>query len=190
MKDMSAKDKIKQSMVEACIILALSAVLGFAVNSMDAHGIRISGSDPLLEYVPDDGQGHELPHSHVHAHELHRKSAHDTILEPVYLDDAELDSLMQIDDVLLIDVRAASDFSKVRIRGSINVPIQVYDQYLNDLPRDRWLICYCAGPPCDSSEFLALELIDAGYNRVAVYHGGIRGLIQAGLDTTRDGGVR
>lgn len=190
MKEISATDKIKQSMVEACIILAISAVLGFTVNSMDAHGIRVSSSDPSLEYAPDNGHGHELPHAHVHAHELHNESADDTILDPLYLNQTMLDSLMQTQNVLLIDVRSASDYNKVHISGSINVPIQDYDQYLNDLPRDRWLICYCAGPPCDSSDFLALELIDAGYKRVAVYHDGIRGLIQAGMDTTRDGGAR
>ena len=47
------------------------------------------------------------------------------------------------------------------------------------LPKDNWLICYCDGPQCDLSELLAYQLMELGFEKVAIYHEGIEGWIKA-----------
>ncbi|MGJ8684960.1 MAG: rhodanese-like domain-containing protein [Nonlabens sp.] len=44
----------------------------------------------------------------------------------------------------LLDVRTASEFNGNHIEGSKNIPVQVIDQKMNSLDKNRPVIVYCA----------------------------------------------
>ncbi len=77
---------------------------------------------------------------------------------------------------LLLDARPPKVYAAAHIPGALNLPVDFLEdsvQVLQRLPRDIWLVCYCDGPPCDLGERLAFELQGWGFQRVAVYEGGM-----------------
>jgi cytochrome c oxidase cbb3-type subunit III len=72
----------------------------------------------------------------------------------------------------LLDARAPSDYLGGHIAGAVSVPFYDPDPYLASLPRDAWLVCYCACPHAESGQ-LARKLAAAGFTRVTVLDEGI-----------------
>ncbi|QJP34411.1 rhodanese-like domain-containing protein [Nonlabens sp. Ci31] len=48
------------------------------------------------------------------------------------------------DGALLLDVRTSSEFNGSHIEGSKNIPVQVIDQKLSSLDKEKPVIVYCA----------------------------------------------
>lgn len=48
------------------------------------------------------------------------------------------------EDAQLLDVRTASEFNGGHIAGSKNIPVQVIDQKMNSLDKNKPVIVYCA----------------------------------------------
>ena len=48
------------------------------------------------------------------------------------------------DGAQLLDVRTASEFNGNHIEGSKNIPVQVIDQKLKELDKEKPIIVYCA----------------------------------------------
>jgi cytochrome c oxidase cbb3-type subunit 3/ubiquinol-cytochrome c reductase cytochrome c subunit len=67
----------------------------------------------------------------------------------------------------LLDARAPSDYMNGHIAGAVSVPFYDPSPYLSALPKDAWLICYCACPHAESGK-LAQKLLEAGFAKVAV----------------------
>lgn len=72
----------------------------------------------------------------------------------------------------LLDARAPTDYVHEHISGAVSVPFYDPAPYLNDLPRDAWLVCYCACPHAESKS-LAAALVNAGFPKVTVLDEGI-----------------
>lgn len=66
-----------------------------------------------------------------------------------------------------LDARAASDYLTEHIKGAVSVPFYDPAPYLSALPKDTWLICYCACPH-SASGHLAGKLLAAGFKKVTV----------------------
>ncbi|MBI4347358.1 MAG: c-type cytochrome [Elusimicrobia bacterium] len=66
-----------------------------------------------------------------------------------------------------LDARAASDYLTEHIKGAVSVPFYDPAPYLPALPKDTWLICYCACPH-SASGHLAGKLLAAGFRKVTV----------------------
>lgn len=74
--------------------------------------------------------------------------------------------------IIIIDARATSDWSLMRIPGAISVPYYAYSK-LDELPRDgTWAIAYCACPH-HASGVVVDELRKRGYQNSAVLDEGI-----------------
>ncbi len=67
----------------------------------------------------------------------------------------------------IIDARAPSDYALSHIEGAVSVPFYDPTPYLDALPRNEWLVCYCACPHSESGA-LAQQLLDAGFTKVAL----------------------
>ena len=67
----------------------------------------------------------------------------------------------------LLDARAPSDYMNEHISGAISVPFYDPSPYLSALPKDAWLVCYCACPHAESGR-LAHQLLEKGFTKVAV----------------------
>jgi cytochrome c oxidase cbb3-type subunit 3/ubiquinol-cytochrome c reductase cytochrome c subunit len=72
----------------------------------------------------------------------------------------------------LLDARAPSDYSTEHIAGAVSVPFYDPDPYVNALPKDAWLVCYCACPHAESGQ-LAKKLTDKGFTKVTVLDEGL-----------------
>jgi cytochrome c oxidase cbb3-type subunit 3/ubiquinol-cytochrome c reductase cytochrome c subunit len=72
----------------------------------------------------------------------------------------------------LLDARAPSDYTGEHIAGAVSVPFYDPDPYFGALPRDAWLVCYCACPHAESGQ-LAEKLVAKGFTKVTILDEGI-----------------
>jgi cytochrome c oxidase cbb3-type subunit 3/ubiquinol-cytochrome c reductase cytochrome c subunit len=67
----------------------------------------------------------------------------------------------------VLDARAPSDYLANHIAGAVSVPFYDPDPYLSGLPKQVWLVCYCACPHAESGQ-LARKLAASGLTKVTV----------------------
>jgi cytochrome c oxidase cbb3-type subunit 3 len=72
----------------------------------------------------------------------------------------------------LLDARAPSDYTGEHIAGAVSVPFYDPDPYFDALPKNAWLVCYCACPRAESGT-LAQKLQAKGFTKVTVLAEGI-----------------
>ncbi len=72
----------------------------------------------------------------------------------------------------LLDARAPSDYTNEHIAGAVSVPFYDPQPYLQALPRNAWLVAYCACPHAESGT-LAQKLQAAGFTKVTVLDEGL-----------------
>jgi len=72
----------------------------------------------------------------------------------------------------LLDARAPSDYMREHIAGAVSVPFYDPQPYVSALPRNSWLVCYCACPHAESGQ-LAQKLQASGFSKVTVLDEGL-----------------
>ena len=72
----------------------------------------------------------------------------------------------------ILDARAPSDYMREHIAGAVSVPFYDPSPYFAALPKDTWLVCYCACPHAESGQ-LAQQLGAQGFTKVAVLDEGL-----------------
>ena len=156
----------KKFLVEAIFIIMLAVVLGFGSNLFHPKKVKISFSRPPIEFVEDNISAQTLPDVGINPTE-----------EPILLTMKQVVTLLEKDQALLLDARSEKEYQKEHMPGARHLSHNdlLKNKNILELPKDKWLICYCEGPNCDQAETLAYELIFAGYQRVAVYRGGLEG---------------
>lgn len=70
-----------------------------------------------------------------------------------------------------LDARAPSDYVAGHIAGANVVPFYDAEKYVSLLPKDRWLVCYCACPHAESGK-LADTLFANGFTKVTILNEG------------------
>jgi rhodanese-related sulfurtransferase len=77
--------------------------------------------------------------------------------------------------ITFVDARDESDYLAGHIKNSINIPFDDFDnhkQKLDQLPKEKPLVIYCAGTECDLSILLGNLLFEMGYKKIYVFFGG------------------
>jgi rhodanese-related sulfurtransferase len=87
-------------------------------------------------------------------------------------------------DVIVLDVRAASEYAAGHIPGALSAPLDELEKALRTLPKDREIVAYCRGLYCGLSEKAVALLRRKGY-RATRMHDGVVDWRQAGLPVTR-----
>lgn len=72
----------------------------------------------------------------------------------------------------ILDARAPSDYAREHIAGAVSVPFYDPAPYFDGLPKDAWLVCYCACPHAESGQ-LAQKLAAQGFKKVTVLDEGL-----------------
>lgn len=72
----------------------------------------------------------------------------------------------------LLDARAPTDYTREHIAGAVSVPFYDPDPYVEKLPKDTWLVCYCSCPHAESSS-PARALQGKGFDKVTVLDEGL-----------------
>ena len=85
----------------------------------------------------------------------------------------------------LLDAREPSAYTILHIAGAVSVPFYDPSPYFDALPKDVWLVCYCACPHAESRT-LAQALLDKGFAHVTVLHEGL-GVWKGRKYATREG---
>ncbi len=85
----------------------------------------------------------------------------------------------------VLDARAPSDYLNEHIAGAVSVPFYDPDPYMAQLPKDAWIVCYCACPHAESGT-LAQKLQAKGFTKVTVLDEGL-GVWKARKYPTRTG---
>jgi cytochrome c oxidase cbb3-type subunit 3/ubiquinol-cytochrome c reductase cytochrome c subunit len=68
---------------------------------------------------------------------------------------------------VLLDARAPSDYAASHVAGAINLPFYDVGSYLDTLPDDHWIVCYCACPHAESGR-AADTLLSSGFTKVTI----------------------
>ena len=95
------------------------------------------------------------------------------------------------EEFVLVDALAPMSFAHSHLPGAINLPPEWVDERGPGRIPDRSIeiVVYCSGVSCDSSEIVALRLMELGYPNVRHYSGGKRDWL-AGKLPFEGGGVR
>ncbi|PJF37111.1 MAG: MBL fold metallo-hydrolase [Candidatus Thermofonsia Clade 1 bacterium] len=70
----------------------------------------------------------------------------------------------QLDEVLLLDVRGATEYAEVHLSGALNIPVGHLPRRLAEVPRDKPIVTYCASGY--RSQIAASWLRAQGYTQV------------------------
>lgn len=148
---------MKSLLWKMVLILAVSMVLGFVNNSTNPNKIRVQFERPETETVADS---------------LLVQSSQK---EVVVVNKQQVAELVEKGG-LLLDVRLPEEFADNHIEGAANIPYELLGEYIDKvdaLDKERWIITYCDGPPCEKSVLMADEFKIMGFLRIAVYYDGL-----------------
>lgn len=76
----------------------------------------------------------------------------------------ELESMIENENVLLIDVRPSIEYEFGHIIGAISIPLNELTEKLKNLSKNKEIVAYCRGPFCALSDEAVKILSDQGYN--------------------------
>ncbi|MBN1155959.1 rhodanese-like domain-containing protein [candidate division KSB1 bacterium] len=161
---------------EVSVILGAAAFFGLFINFFHPHGVRVSFTRPPLPYADDELLVKKLHRDAQSSKPGTSKGENIRYTEPALVSTKQVIDLMTKNDAILIDAREPEKYYAEQIPSSINIPFEMYDLYksvVDTLSADKWLICFCDGPPCDMGELLAHELAADGFPKVAIYAEGI-----------------
>lgn len=74
--------------------------------------------------------------------------------------------------MILIDARPPADYARMHIAGAISVPFYQVADYAKQIPKDRFILAYCACPHAESGQ-VRDALRGLGYPRAAVIDEGL-----------------
>jgi rhodanese-related sulfurtransferase len=74
-------------------------------------------------------------------------------------------------DLILLDARSRPDYLFDHITGAISMPFYEVDERFTELPKDKWVIAYCACPRAEAENAVGV-LKTKGFHKVAVMYDG------------------
>lgn len=80
-------------------------------------------------------------------------------------------SLLEKDEVILIDVRPEEEYRRGHIHRALSMPVDRLLEELSNLPRDRQIVAYCRGPFCAYADEAVRLLLENGYQAVRLEEG-------------------
>jgi rhodanese-related sulfurtransferase/DNA-binding transcriptional ArsR family regulator len=83
----------------------------------------------------------------------------------------EFDDLARSGNVVLVDVRPASEFATAHVDGAVNIPVAELAARIGELPTDADVVAYCRGPYCVMAATAVARLREAGIAAVRLEGG-------------------
>ena len=166
----------KRAIQQGLMITVIATVIGLVVNSFHPRKVALSFSRPPLQYAADSLLAEELPSVNIAGQSDAVSLSPNEIGVPIIVSARQVRQFVSQSQALLLDARTPAEYEAGHLPGATLMPVDFlydYEKQINDLPKDRWLICYCDGPPCDLGELLAQELSLRGFQKVAVYQDGL-----------------
>ena len=106
----------------------------------------------------------------------HSSVSADEKIKIYVIDLAETYKQFQSGKTVFIDARYPNDYKTEHIKGSINLPADMFDEYYPEVANlfsiDDPLVIYCSGPGCDLSAALGDVMRDMGYTKIMLFEEG------------------
>jgi cytochrome c oxidase cbb3-type subunit 3/ubiquinol-cytochrome c reductase cytochrome c subunit len=127
----------------------------------------------------------ELPSKTLEAPLLNPEGPEPTFpLEGRYISTEELAAAYEEGAAMVLaDARPPSDYVLGHISGAVSVPFFEVENYLEQLPKDRWIVAYCACPHAESG-VVADALEAEGFSQVKVLNEGYDDWVEKGHPIT------
>jgi rhodanese-related sulfurtransferase len=93
----------------------------------------------------------------------------------------ELRSLIEKNEVTVIDVRNIEPYLAAHIPGSLQIPVTMIEGEIPHLPKGKKIVTYCSCPAEESSGQAAMILAHGGITDVVALKGGFDAWVSAGL---------
>jgi rhodanese-related sulfurtransferase/predicted transcriptional regulator len=74
----------------------------------------------------------------------------------------ELETRLQDDDIVVLDVRPEQEYATGHIPGAHSIPVDQIEDHLDELPKDKEIVAYCRGPYCVYSDDAVRHLREEG----------------------------
>ncbi len=158
-----------KTLKEIICIVAISVVLGLLVNMFHPEPAVLSWERPLPLMNKSDGM--------------------EIGTDPAIISIDQLKDLIEKGNVLIIDARLPEEYNVGHIPDAINVSFDLLGEHVQKIlqePRDRALVTYCDGPPCEKSVVLATELKSLEFTKVYVFYDGLEDWIGNGNRVTEE----
>jgi rhodanese-related sulfurtransferase len=169
------KNIFKKLLLQILAIAVASSVLGILANSLNPNGVTLSSLRPVLAPVADDVLSIDLGETVVGGLALDSSNV-ELSQGPVVINTVQLKKLLVEKKTILLDARLPEEYKHGHIPTALNVPFESIGDYIDTiegLPKDKWIVCYCDGPPCDLGELLAFEMFMMEFPYVAIYAEGL-----------------
>jgi rhodanese-related sulfurtransferase len=89
--------------------------------------------------------------------------------------------------MLVINVLDRALYDDCHIAGSIHVPFDHVEKYVQNMNKATEIVVYCSNYACTTSDYVARKLRDRGFTHVMVYEGGMAEWWQHKLPTVGPG---
>ena len=159
---------MRNAILQAIAIAAVSVVVGFAFNSFSRNGINPFRARAKVP-VAADGALAGTEGIRIVALEEARRAVES--------------------GASVIDARRKEDFDEGHIPGALLFDYydmgRYRDRVLSVLSNEREIVVYCSEATCDDSELLAKELYLLGFTKLFVFKGGFAEWSGAGLPVER-----
>ena len=154
---------IRKSILQMIGLMILGAGVGLAYNAVSPQGIPLTGGKEAR---------------------LEQQGAQIVSLK-------EVEYYLKQPGIVLVDARSPEEYSLGHIPKALNLPDDQFDKYIgqlrNKLMNANFIIVYCSGGSCGTSEDLAGKLLKIGIgdSRIAVFEGGLPVWMRAKLPIER-----
>jgi rhodanese-related sulfurtransferase len=159
---------LRNAILQALAITAVSAVLGFAFNSLSRNGVNPFAMAEKVPVAPGDAQAGT---------------------EGIRIIDLDEARRVVESGASVLDARRKDEYDEGHIPGAIlfdYYDMGTYrDSVLSRLSNEGEIMVYCSEPTCDDSELLAGELYRLGFTKLLVFKGGFAEWSGAGLPVER-----
>ncbi|MBO9731666.1 MAG: ArsR family transcriptional regulator [Chitinophaga sp.] len=87
------------------------------------------------------------------------------------IDAATLATMLEKDEVVLLDVRPEEEYNRGHIHRALSIPVDHLGQSLKKIPHKKMLVAYCRGPFCVYADEAVAMLTRKGYHAVRLEEG-------------------
>jgi len=87
------------------------------------------------------------------------------------IDVDKLASMLENDEVILLDVRPEEEYNRGHIHKALSIPIEELGNSLKKFPKRKMLVAYCRGPFCVYADEAVAMLTENGYNAIRLDEG-------------------
>jgi rhodanese-related sulfurtransferase len=83
----------------------------------------------------------------------------------------ELSRRLRRGDVVVLDVRPASEYEAGHIAGARSIPVRELRRHLREIPKDKDVVAYCRGPYCVYADDAVRQLRSEGFRALRLADG-------------------